>query len=663
MIGEIAVWLIFLLPLASFLVIGLFVRPLLGSGARAAGWVTISAIAGSLAMAIWALASVASNHGAVEFEPHTWLTVGGLDISVGIVLDGLTAVMLLVVTSVSLLIQIYSTAYMKGDGGYARYFAYMSLFTASMAGLVMSSNLVQMFVFWELVGACSYLLIGFWFHKPSAAAAAKKAFVVTRVGDFGFLLAILYLFFNADSFTAQGLNPLDVTDLHAAIAVGGVMTSAVAGWVAGGIFAGAVGKSGQVPLHTWLPDAMEGPTPVSALIHAATMVAAGVFLVARFFPVFEASEEAMRTVAIVGGVTAIFAASIGLVQNDIKRVLAYSTISQLGYMMLALGVGAYGPAIFHLFTHAFFKALLFLGAGSVSHAAGGTFDMRYMGGLRRKMPWTWVAFLIGALSLAGIAPTAGFWSKDEILTYARAGATWDAELVFWLGLVAAFMTAFYIFRALFMTFEGEYRGGAEADPEADAHGDAEPHESPPSMVLPLVLLGLATLAVGWLVNPLTDLRVVPLHWFAEFVNIGPPLGSLADGHVAVKDFSRGLALVTSLLAVGGIALAYLMHVLRSRGRMGGFGPAEPLHRVLVKKYYVDELYEGLVTRRLFYGRLALSLDWLDKNLVDGVVRTLDRLGRNVGRAIAQVQTGQLQGYGTVISVGVLVIFGIYLLFR
>ena len=505
MIGEIAVWLIFLLPLASFLVIGLFVRPLLGSGARAAGWVTISAIAGSLALSIWALASVASNHGAVEFEPHTWLTVGGLDISVGIVLDGLTAVMLLVVTSVSLLIQIYSTAYMKGDGGYARYFAYMSLFTASMAGLVMSSNLVQMFVFWELVGACSYLLIGFWFHRPSAAAAAKKAFVVTRVGDFGFLLAILYLFFNADSFTAQGLNPLEVTDLHAAIAVGGVMTSAVAGWVAGGIFAGAVGKSGQVPLHTWLPDAMEGPTPVSALIHAATMVAAGVFLVARFFPVFEASEEAMRTVAIVGGVTAIFAASIGLVQNDIKRVLAYSTISQLGYMMLALGVGAYGPAIFHLFTHAFFKALLFLGAGSVSHAAGGTFDMRYMGGLRRRMPWTWVAFLIGALSLAGIAPTAGFWSKDEILSYARAGATWDAELVFWLGLVAAFMTAFYIFRALFMTFEGEYRGGAEADPEADAHGDAEPHESPPSMVFPLVLLGLATLAVGWLVNPLTDL--------------------------------------------------------------------------------------------------------------------------------------------------------------
>ena len=663
MIDEIAVWLIFLLPLASFLVIGLFVRPLLGSGARAAGWVTISAIAGSLALAIWALASVASNHGAVEFEPHTWLTVGGLDISVGIVLDGLTAVMLLVVTSVSLLIQIYSTAYMKGDGGYARYFAYMSLFTASMAGLVMSSNLVQMFVFWELVGACSYLLIGFWFHRPSAAAAAKKAFVVTRIGDFGFLLAILYLFSNADSFTAQGLNPLEVTDLHAAIAVGGVMTSAVAGWVAGGIFAGAVGKSGQVPLHTWLPDAMEGPTPVSALIHAATMVAAGVFLVARFFPVFEASDEAMRTVAIVGGVTAIFAASIGLVQNDIKRVLAYSTISQLGFMMLALGVGAYGPAIFHLFTHAFFKALLFLGAGSVSHAAGGTFDMRYMGGLRRRMPWTWVAFLIGALSLAGIAPTAGFWSKDEILGYAQAGASWDAQLVFWLGLVAAFMTAFYIFRALFMTFEGEYRGGAAADPETDAHGDAEPHESPPSMVFPLVLLGLATLAVGWLVNPLTDLRVVPLHWFAEFVNIGPPHESLSDGHVAVKDFSRGLALVTSLLAVGGIALAYLMHVLRSRGRMAGFGPFMPLHRVLVRKYYVDELYEGLITRRLFYGRLALSLDWLDKNLVDGVVRTLDRLGRNVGRAIAQVQTGQLQGYGTVISVGVLVIFGIYLLFR
>ena len=659
MIGEIAVWLIFLLPLASFLVSGLVLRPLLGGGAREAGLVAIAAIAGSLALSIWALASVASNHGAVEFDPHEWLAVGGLTISVGIVLDGLTAIMLLVVTSVSLLVQVYSTAYMRGDGGYVRYFAYMSLFTASMVGLVMSSNLVQMFVFWELVGACSYLLIGFWYHRPAAAAAAKKAFVVTRIGDFGFLLAILYLFLNADSFTAQGLDPLDVTDIHAAIALGGVMTSAAAGWVAGGIFAGAVGKSGQVPLHTWLPDAMEGPTPVSALIHAATMVAAGVFLVARFFPVFEASEEAMRTVAMAGGVTAIFAASMGLVQNDIKRVLAYSTISQLGYMMLALGVGAYGPAIFHLFTHAFFKALLFLGAGSVSHAAGGTFDMRYMGGLRRRMPLTWGAFLIGSLSLAGIAPTAGFWSKDEILGYAWAGSGWDADLVFWLGLIAAFMTALYIFRALFMTFEGEYRGGAEADPGAEAHGDAEPSESPPSMVVPLVILGLATLVVGWLVNPLTDLGIIPIHWFAEFVGIGPAHEYLSADHATVKPFNRTLALIASLIAAGGVVLAYVLHMRRVRPG----GAAESIRRVLVERYYVDHLYEGVLVRGLFYGRLALSLDWLDKSLIDGTVRTLDRLGRNAGRLVAQVQTGQLQGYGTVITAGLLVMFGIYLIFR
>jgi NADH-quinone oxidoreductase subunit L len=659
MIGELSVWFIFLLPLGSFVVIGGLIRPLLGAESRLAGRLTILTIAGSVALSIWALGSVANNHAALVFEPHRWLTVGNLDINVGIVLDGLTAIMLIVVTSVSLLIQVYSTAYMKGDGGYARYFAYMSLFTASMIGLVISSSVVQMFVFWELVGASSYLLIGFWFHKPSAAAAAKKAFIVTRIGDFGFLLAILYLFFNADAFLAKGLNPLDVTDIHAAVALGGVLTTAVAGWIAGGIFAGAVGKSGQVPLHTWLPDAMEGPTPVSALIHAATMVAAGVFLVARFFPVFESSEDVMRTVAIVGGVTALFAATLGLVQNDIKRVLAYSTISQLGFMMLALGVGANGAAIFHLFTHAFFKALLFLVAGNVSHAAGGTFDMRYMGGLRRYMPWTWVAFLIGGLSLAGIAPMAGFWSKDEILAAAWAGSDWSSNVVFWLGLLAAVMTAFYIFRALFMTFEGEYRGGAAADPNVEAHGPSEPHESPSSMVGPIVLLAIATLVVGWLVNPLTDFGFIPMHWFSEFLSIG----LVESGHGEVESFNRVLALVTSLLAVAAIGLAYLMYVSKAISPDTVVRPVRRIYEVMVRKYYIDEFYEDVITRNIFYGRLALSLDWLDKNLVDGIVRTADRAGRNVGRAMAQIQTGQLQGYGAVTSVGVLVILGIYLVFR
>ena len=289
------------------------------------------------------------------------------------------------------MVQVYSLGYMRGDPGYSRYFAIMSLFTASMIGLVISSNIVQLYVFWELVGVCSYLLIGFWFHRPAAVAAAKKAFLVTRIGDFGFLLAILYLFLNRGAFQAQSLDPLAIKDIYQAIPLVQDGTLAALGgmgltWLALGIFAGAMGKSAQFPLHVWLPDAMEGPTPVSALIHAATMVAAGVFLVARFFPVFDASSDAMQTVALVGAFTAIFAATMGLATNDIKRVLAYSTVSQLGFMIAALGIGAYGAAIFHLFNHAFFKALLFMGAGSVNHATG-TFDMRYMGGLRKAMPW------------------------------------------------------------------------------------------------------------------------------------------------------------------------------------------------------------------------------------------------------------------------------------
>ena len=366
MINELGAWFIFFCPLLAFVVIGVFVWPFIGKKSKLSGYITIAAILCSTILSFWALGSVIHNGHSIEFDSHNWVKIQNIEINIGIMLDGLTTIMLVVVSSVSLLVQIYSTGYIKNDGGYSRYFTYMSLFTASMIGLVLASNLIQMFVFWELVGASSYLLIGFWFNKPAAAAAAKKAFIVTRLGDFGFLLAILYLFFNSGSFLANGLNPFEVSDINNAIALG-VISSSVAGWVAVGMFAGAMGKSAQFPFHTWLPDAMEGPTPVSALIHAATMVAAGIFLVARFFPLFEASKEAMMVVALVGGVTAIFAASIGLVQNDIKRVLAYSTISQLGYMMLALGVGAYSAAIFHLFTHAFFKALLFLTAGSVSH--------------------------------------------------------------------------------------------------------------------------------------------------------------------------------------------------------------------------------------------------------------------------------------------------------
>ena len=473
MINELAVWLIFLLPLGCFALVALVIRPFFNRDPSIAGYLVVLSIGASFALSLLALVSVINDPEALGFAPHRWLEVGSVVINVTALVDPLTAIMLVVVTGVSLMVQVYSIGYMHGDPGYARYFAYMALFTASMVGLVLAGNIVQLYVFWELVGLCSYLLIGFWYHKPAAAAAAKKAFIITRIGDFGLLLAILYLVFNVDAFASQGLNPLEIADIHKAVAIPGLLASGVVTWIAVGIFAGAVGKSGQFPLHTWLPDAMEGPTPVSALIHAATMVTAGVFLVARFFPLFESSETAMTLVAVVGGFTAVFAASMALVANDIKRVLAYSTVSQLGYMMLALGVGAYGPAVFHLFTHAFFKALLFLGSGSVNHATG-TFDMRYMGGLRLSMPWTYATFLVGALSLAGIFPLAGFWSKDEILLGAFHSSSAVGQLVFWLALAAVFMTAFYMFRALFMTFGGEFRGGSDADPNADPHGEVPP---------------------------------------------------------------------------------------------------------------------------------------------------------------------------------------------
>ena len=646
MIPELAVWLIFLLPLASFVAIALVVRPFFNRFSYLAGYLTVATIGTGLLLSLWALISVArdSAHGA-DWDRYSWLAVGGVDVTVGILLDPLTTIMLVVVTGVSLLVQVYSLSYMQGDRGYARFFAFMSLFTASMVGLVLASNVVQLYFFWELVGLSSYLLIGFWYERPAAAAAAKKAFIVTRLGDFGFLLAILYLVFNAESITG---NALDISDINDA-AKGGFIGVTVVTWLALGIFAGAVGKSGQVPLHTWLPDAMEGPTPVSALIHAATMVAAGVFLVARFFPLFEASQAAMNVVAIVGGVTAIFAASMGLVMNDIKRVLAYSTISQLGYMMLALGVGAYGPAVFHLFTHAFFKALLFLGSGSVNHATG-TYDMRYMGGLRKVMPWTYVTFLIGGLSLAGIFPLAGFWSKDEILAHALGGDA-VAQLVFWLALIAVFMTAFYMFRMLFLTFEGEFRGGAEAEPEPVAHGEVHLAESPALILGPLVVLAAASVLAGFFVNPPFDLGVVSVHAMTHFL------------HGEAESFNYLVALVSTFVALGGIGLAYLMYWSRqvSAERLGE--RLQPIYVLLSRKYYFDEAYEAVLTNRLFYGALARYLDWADKAIIDGVVRVIDRIGRNAGRAIAQAQTGQLQGYAMVVSAGVLAMLGVYLFVR
>jgi NADH-quinone oxidoreductase subunit L len=659
-------WLILALPVASFLVNGLLVRRLYGAASPVAGYVTIAAVGGSFVLSLWALGAVVGHYvdGPITSsgEPHVWLEVGGIEISFGILLDPLTAIMLVVVSGVSLLVQFYSQMYMRDhhghrDASYTRYYAYMSLFTASMLGLVMSRNIIQVFVFWELVGVSSYLLIGFWMDRPSAAAAAKKAFIMTRFADFGFLLAILYLF-------SQDPSWLDIPELYHA-AEAGLLTASAATWIGLGLFMGAAGKSAQFPFHSWLPDAMEGPTPVSALIHSATMVTAGVFLVARFFPVYEVSSSAMNVVALIGGFTAVFAATMGLVSNDIKRVLAYSTVSQLGYMMLALGIGAYVPAIFHLFTHAWFKAMLFLGSGSVHHASG-TFNMRYMGGLGRHMPWTYRAMLIGSLSLAGIFPFSGFWSKDEILAHAWDSGTGIGTLVLLLGFAAAAMTAFYMFRAIFMTFHGEFRGGGEKEREDLEHahqpvppGLEEPHlkESPWVMVGPVVFLALAAIAIGFIANPVVDTGIVPKHGMAEMLTENEPVfpdDDAAEHAGAEPHFNWPVAIISAALALGGIALAYGMYASRviSPERLAAAVPG--LYRLIVRKYLFDELYEGIIVNRLFYRRLAFDLDRFDKSWLDNVSALASGWTARLGRGLTVIQNGQTQTYALVMAAGLVV---------
>jgi NADH-quinone oxidoreductase subunit L len=681
MISEGVVWAIFLLPLASFVIISLVIRPFLNRYSILSGLLLIVSLTIAFALSIWVLR--AANHGAaLDFTPRQWLYLGAASIEIGLLMDPLTNIMLVVVTGISLTIQIYSLSYLHGDPGLSRYYAYMSLFTAAMLGLVLASNIVQLYVFWELVGLSSYLLIGFWYDRPAAAAAAKKAFIVTRIGDVGFLIAIIYLFFQADEFTQAGLNALYIPDIWAAaqpLAAGGlgILAGATLTWVSLGIFAGAAGKSGQFPLHTWLPDAMEGPTPVSALIHAATMVAAGVFLVARFFPLFQESREALMVVALIGGFTALMAATMGLVMNDIKRVMAYSTISQLGYMMAALGIGAYGAALFHLFTHAFFKALLFLCAGSVNHASG-TFNMRYMGGLRRHLPWTYALMLIGGLSLVGIIPFSGFWSKDEILVEAWLGtglvASWASWVVFALLIAGVLLTAFYTFRMIYLTFHGEFRGGGERE-IYDATETNEPRpqavsehvhlgESPVVMVAPMVFLGFASLVTGYLVNPhwVESFLLIPEHWITEYLLAGLAFADLEFAGF----FSVPMAIISNLVALAGIALASALYLrLRRREARELAEPlarAKPVYTLLFQRYYVDTLYEDIIVRRLFYRGFAAATDWIDRNLVDGLVDFIGGAFRNSGRVMALAQTGQVQFYGAMVVLGSIVILVGYLIF-
>ena len=668
MITEGFVWLIIALPIISFLVNGLLVRAFIGSNSKYAGYVTIAAIGASFVLSLMSLATVMSD-GPLDFETHHWIFIGGMDLSFGLILDQLSVIMLVVVSGISLLVQIYGQAYMDGDKSYTRYFAYMSLFTASMLGLVLARNVIQIFVFWELVGVSSYLLIGFWMDRPSAAAAAKKAFIMTRFGDFGFLLGILYLYSIDPSY-------MDVSKLYEAIGVEAI-TASMATWVALGLFAGAVGKSAQFPLHSWLPDAMEGPTSVSALIHSATMVTAGVFLIARFFPLFEHSNV-MTLVALIGGFTAVFAATMGLVANDIKRVLAYSTISQLGYMVMALGVGAYAPAIFHLFTHAFFKAALFLGAGSVHHAAG-TFNMKYMGGLKRHMPWTYRGMIIASLSLAGLFPFSGFWSKDEILGHAAEVGTNTGNLVLALGLIAALMTAFYMFRAIFLTFHGEWNGGGEKE-EADAQlsgdpspvGNAHSHlgESPWLMIGPVTLLAAISIFIGFFSNPVVDVGSIDKHAFAHFVTVENedvfPLdedgGHKAADHAgAAPKFNFAVAGISSLLALSGIAFAYAMYVKSSISPSSIGARFRPLYNLMFRKYYFDELYENLVVSKGFYKYLADALRWFDEHWIDNANIHLSNWVSRIGKSGVLIQNGQTQTYAVGMVIGVIAIAAGFLL--
>ncbi len=635
--GEIiptsTLWLIPALPLAGFLLAVVFADARRLITIAAPGAVGI-AFAVALAAVLTLLRAPAGAR--LVDDVYPWIVAGPFRVDVAFRIDALSAVMVLIVTGVGFLIHVYSIGYMADDESLPRFFAYLNLFMFAMLLLVLADNLVVLFVGWEGVGLCSYLLIGFWYEKEENAAAGMKAFVVNRIGDMGFVLGLLLL---AWSTAANGAISLDVAHIEEHVHA---LAPATATAVALLLLVGAAGKSAQLPLYVWLPDAMAGPTPVSALIHAATMVTAGIYMIARLHVVFLASPFALEVVAIVGAATALFAATIALVQTDIKKVLAYSTVSQLGFMVLALGVGAFATAIFHVMTHAFFKALLFLGAGSVIHGMSGEQDVSQMGGLRQKMPVTWWTFLIGTLAIAGAPGFAGFFSKDEILAH-----TWGTgHYALWaVGAFSAALTAFYMFRLLFLTFFGELR----AAPEVAHHV----HESPPVMTVPLVILAALSIVGGWIGLPEGWL------WGSAFGRFLAPV----TGHVALGEHGAGvetaLMLVTTLLAAAGATLAYVFYV-----RMPGLPyllawRLKPVYEFLVGKYWVDELYDALVVRPY----VALStLLWriVDQTMIDGAVNGVATAVVVNGQLWRYVQDGNVQHYALVFLGGAVALVSYYL---
>jgi len=620
-------WLIPILPLLGFLLNGIFGKRLTKPVINA---IAVGSVVLSFLWVVKTLSALGAFSGGLEetYKEHyyTWIQSGALNISVDFAIDRLTAVMLMVVTGVGALIHIYSVGYMSHEGGYYRFFAYLNLFMFFMLILVLGANFLILFVGWEGVGLCSYLLIGFYFLEKFATDAGNKAFIVNRIGDFAFVLAIFLVGFH--------FNTLDFATVMTQVK--GMPIEASAGLftaISLLLLVGATGKSAQIPLYVWLPDAMAGPTPVSALIHAATMVTAGVYMIARTSQIYLHSTWALDIVAIVGLTTAFVAATIGLAQNDIKKVFAYSTVSQLGYMFVGLGVGAFSAGIFHLMTHAFFKALLFLGAGSVIHACSGEQDMRHMGGLRKYTPITMVTLLCGSLAIAGFPYLSGAASKDLILEAAYEHAPW----MYWVGVFTAGMTAFYVFRAFFLTFFGEYKGKHAAghghghdDHGHGEHGNGEPHESPAIILIPLVILAALSLGGGFINIP----------HFLE------PIFPLQEGEPA-----RWLEYVATAAGLGGIALAYLFYVVSPGLPESLENTFKGLHTLIYNKYYVDEFYDSTVVEPVVGGSRQLLWRIGDVRVIDGLANGIGTTARGLGGILRRAQSGYIRSYAAWVIAG------------
>jgi len=643
------------LPLAAFLINILIGKEVMRDKAH---WPSILAVLGSWIITVTSVLPQVVAGKVINEDLYTWILSGKFNASVGFLIDPLTAVMLFVVTTCATLIHIYAVGYMHGDTGYYRFFAYMSLFTFCMLMLVMGNNFLQLYFGWEGVGLCSYFLIGYYFNKKSAADAGKKAFIVNRFGDFGFGIGVFMIFL---TFGTLHYVPVFAN-------VGEIVGKTVnfLGWnvdlptlIALLLFCGAVGKSAQIPLHVWLPDAMEGPTPVSALIHAATMVTAGVFLVARCNPIFNLSAVAMNVVAVIGALTMFFAATIAITQNDIKRIIAYSTCSHLGYMFLACGVGAYGAGIFHLYTHAFFKALLFLAAGSVIHSVH-TNDIQEMGGLRKYMPITYAVFVIAGLSAGGFPGLSGFFSKDEIIWSAYASGSYVGKFVWILALAGAFFTPFYTFRLIFVTFHGKYRGGHEEHHGHGAygatHGEHHIHESPKVMTVPLMFLAAGAIAAGWVGIP-------PLlgggEYFAEFLK---PVVGLPEFHATHAEEWGVMGLSTTLVFIG-LGLSAFLYLRKTDLPEKIATSFSFIYKMLYRKYYVDEFYNFIIIRPTLWIADKILVGITDAKIIEGVVNGVPGGIGNFSQKLRKVQTGLSQHYGIIMAAGAVFIIALALLLR